>query len=71
MTDFKKDQIFEIFLFEKLMNFRNLTLKNEKKNIICHNLENLKIINFTVWKICILQCEKLLNCANNLWVMKK
>ena len=37
----------------------------------CYNLRNLKIINFTVWKINILQFEKLLNCANNLWMMKK
>ena len=38
----------------------------KKKNIKSYNLENLKIINFTIWKINILQFEKLLNCANNL-----
>ena len=70
MTDFKHDQIFEIFQFEKLMNFQNLTLKNIK-NVKCYNLENLKIINFTVWKINILQFEKWLNCANNLEIIKK
>ena len=48
------------------MNFQNVTLKNLKKNIKCYNSENLKIINFTIWKINILKFEKLLNCENNL-----
>ena len=48
------------------MNFQNLTLKTLKKSIKCYNLENLKIINFTIWKINISKFEKLLNCANNL-----
>ena len=48
-----------------------LHFKKLKKNIKCYNLENLKIIVFTVWKINILQFKNLLNCANNLWIMKK
>ena len=58
MTDLKNDRILEINQFEKLMNFQNLTLKNKKK------------LNVTIWKINILQFAKLLNCANNLWIMK-
>ena len=48
------------------MNFKNLTLQNLKKNIKCYDLKNFKIIYFTIWKINILQFEKLLNCTNNL-----
>ena len=54
------------------MNFENLTLwKIRKKNIKCYNLENLKIINFSVWEINILKFKNLFNCAINLWIMKK
>ena len=76
-------QIAIINWFQKWSNIRNFsiwkineflkfnTLKNWKKQIKCYNLENLKIINFTIWKINILQVTKLLNCANNLWIIKK
>ena len=47
-SDFSKLDIFG-------MNFQNLTLKNLQKNIKYYNLENLKIINFTISKINILQ----------------
>ena len=69
----KIDQIFEIVQFEKLMNFQNLTLRKikKKKNIKCYTLAYLKIINFTIWKISISQLEKLINCENNLWIMRK
>ena len=49
LTDLKNDQIFEIVQFKKLINFPNLTFsKIKEKNIKCYNLENLRIINFTI-----------------------
>ena len=41
------------------------------KKIKCYNLVKLKTINFTIWKINILQFQKLLNCGINLRTMKK
>ena len=41
------------------------TLKNKNENIKYYNSENLKII-WKIWKIHILQFEKLFNCVNNL-----
>ena len=40
--------------------------KINKNMLQCYNLENSKIINFTIWKINIFQFEKSLNYANNL-----
>ena len=71
MTDSENDQTFEIAQFDKIMNFQNLKLWKIRKNIKYYNLVNSKIINFTIWKISILPFEKLLNYANNLWIMKK
>ena len=54
------------------MNFQNLTLYKIRKklNVIIWKIKKY-IINFIIWKINILQFKKLLNCANNLWIMKK
>ena len=60
LFNLKNQWIFKIYHFENL-----------KKNIKCYNLANLKKINFTIWKNNISQLEKLLNCANNWWIMKK
>ena len=48
-----------------------LEFEKLKKNIKYYNSAYLKIINFTIRKINILEFERLLNCANNLYIMKK
>ena len=48
------------------MNFENLTLKNLKKTLNVTIRVIKKKNYFTIWKINILQFEKLLNCGNNL-----
>ena len=60
LTDLEKDQIFGIFKFETLTNFKNSTILKIKH-----------FFYFTFWKINILQFEKLLNILSIQIISKK
>ena len=60
MTNLENDQIFGIFKFETLTNFQDLTILKIKH-----------FFHFTIWKINILQFEKLLNILSIQIISKK